>query len=101
MTQKEAGTKLLKDFAKAYESGTGEAPKLIEELKHDVMKFATSFPMPGVPDTVSQCGNHMMHRLMHDAVYDQKASWRQTLDASPQRMKGEQWRLTQRSDSVI
>jgi glycine hydroxymethyltransferase len=52
-TQKEAGTKLLKDFTKAFESGSGEAPKLIAELKKDVMKFATSFPLPGIPDTVS------------------------------------------------
>lgn len=50
-TQKEAGTKLLKDFTRAYESGSGEAPKLISELKQDVMKFATSFPLPGVPNT--------------------------------------------------
>jgi len=42
----------LKDFTKAYESGSGEAPRLIAELKEDVMKFAMSFPMPGVPDTV-------------------------------------------------
>lgn len=53
-TQKEAGSKLLKDFTKAFESGSGEAPKLIAELKQDVMKFATSFPLPGVPDTVSR-----------------------------------------------
>jgi hypothetical protein len=52
-TQKEAGTKLLKDFTKTFESGSGEAPKLIAELKKDVMKFATSFPLPGIPDTVS------------------------------------------------
>ena len=52
-TQKEAGTKLLKDFVTAYESGSGESPKLIAELKEDVMKFATGFPLPGVPDTVS------------------------------------------------
>lgn len=51
-TQKEAGTKLLKDFTKTFESGSGEAPKLIAELKKDVMKFATSFPLPGIPDTV-------------------------------------------------
>jgi glycine hydroxymethyltransferase len=53
-TQKEAGSKLLKDFTKTFESGSGEAPKLIAELKKDVMKFATSFPLPGIPDTVSQ-----------------------------------------------
>ncbi|WRT64789.1 uncharacterized protein IL334_001723 [Kwoniella shivajii] len=49
-TQEEAGSKLLKDFVKAYE-GQGEASKLIAELKQDVMKFSTSFPLPGVPDT--------------------------------------------------
>ena len=53
VAQKEAGSKLLKDFAKAFESGSGEAPKLVAELKQDVMKFATSFPLPGVPDTSS------------------------------------------------
>jgi glycine hydroxymethyltransferase len=52
-TQKEAGTKLLKDFTKTFESGSGQAPKLIAELKKDVMEFATSFPLPGIPDTVS------------------------------------------------
>ncbi|RSH92149.1 Serine hydroxymethyltransferase, cytosolic [Saitozyma podzolica] len=51
--QKEAGSKKLADFVKAYEQGTGEAPKLIKELKEDVMKFATSFPLPGVLDTSS------------------------------------------------
>jgi hypothetical protein len=56
LTQKEAGSKKLADFVKAYEQGTGEAPKLIKELKEDVMKFATSFPLPGVLDTVSRRG---------------------------------------------
>ncbi|WVO16514.1 hypothetical protein L204_104192 [Cryptococcus depauperatus] len=49
-TQEEAGSKLLKDFVRVYE-GQGEAAQLIKELKEDVMKFATSFPLPGVPDT--------------------------------------------------
>lgn len=49
--QKEAGSKLLKDFVKAYE-GNGEAAQQVKALKEDVMKFATSFPLPGVPDTV-------------------------------------------------
>lgn len=53
VAQKEAGSKKLVDFVKAYESGTGETPKLVKELKEDVLKFATSFPLPGVPDTVS------------------------------------------------
>lgn len=63
-TQKEAGTKLLKDFTKTFESGSGEAPKLIAELKKDVMKFATSFPLPGIPDTVSSCSLRWEIELM-------------------------------------
>jgi len=51
--QKEAGSKKLADFVVAYEKGTGEAPKLVAELKEEVKKFATSFPLPGVPDTSS------------------------------------------------
>lgn len=50
--QKEAGTKLLKDFIKAY-SGDGEASKQLAELNKEVVEFATKFPLPGVPDTVS------------------------------------------------
>lgn len=50
--QKEAGTKLLKDFVTAY-SGNGEASQQLATLKKDVVEFATKFPLPGVPDTVS------------------------------------------------
>jgi hypothetical protein len=50
--QKEAGTKLLKDFVTAY-SGNGEASQQLAALKKDVVEFATKFPLPGVPDTVS------------------------------------------------
>lgn len=52
-TQKEAGSKLLKDFVKAYESGEGEAPKLIAELKKDVLAFSTSFPLAGVRESAN------------------------------------------------
>jgi glycine hydroxymethyltransferase len=50
--QKEAGTKLLKDFVTAF-SGNGEASQQLAALKKDVVEFATKFPLPGVPDTVS------------------------------------------------
>jgi glycine hydroxymethyltransferase len=40
-TQEEAGSKLLKDFTKTFESGSGEAPKLIAELKKDVVAFSS------------------------------------------------------------
>jgi glycine hydroxymethyltransferase len=50
--QKEAGSKKLADFVTAY-TGQGESAKLVKELKEDVLKFATTFPLPGVPDTVS------------------------------------------------
>jgi len=73
-TQKEAGTKLLKDFTKAFESGSGEAPKLIAELKKDVMKFATSFPLPGIPDTVgSPSFPGPGKRYADDTVQDRQA----------------------------
>ena len=50
--QKEAGSKKLADFVTAY-TGEGESAKLVKELKKDVLEFATGFPLPGVPDTVS------------------------------------------------
>ena len=71
-TQKEAGTKLLKDFTKAFESGSGEAPKLIAELKKDVMKFATSFPLPGIPDTVGS-PSFPPQQYADDTVQDRQA----------------------------
>ncbi|WFD35380.1 glycine hydroxymethyltransferase [Malassezia cuniculi] len=49
--QKEAGSKLLKDFVAKATTGDGEGRKLIEQLKADVKDFATKFPLPGVPDT--------------------------------------------------
>jgi hypothetical protein len=52
--QKEAGSKKLADFVTAYTKGDGESAKLVADLKAEVEKFACSFPLPGVPDTVSQ-----------------------------------------------
>ncbi|TXT07532.1 hypothetical protein VHUM_03252 [Vanrija humicola] len=49
-TQEEAGSKLLKDFVKTFESPNTESAKLVAQLKEDVKKFSTSFPLPGVPD---------------------------------------------------
>ncbi|KAI9636421.1 serine hydroxymethyltransferase [Dioszegia hungarica] len=51
--QKEAGSKKLADFVTAYTKGDGESAKLVAELKAEVQKFATSFPLPGVPDTTT------------------------------------------------
>lgn len=48
--QKEAGSKLLKDFVAKATTGDGEGHKLVEQLKADVKAFATKFPLPGVPD---------------------------------------------------
>lgn len=48
--QKEAGSKLLKDFIAAI-GGNGESAKLLAELKKDVVAFSTQFPLPGIPDT--------------------------------------------------
>lgn len=49
--QKEAGSKLLKDFVKMATEGNGEGRKAIEQLKKDVVAFATKYPLPGVPDS--------------------------------------------------
>lgn len=46
--QKEAGSKLLKDFVRVATSGDGEGAKGVAQLKKDVHKFARSFPLPGV-----------------------------------------------------
>ncbi|KAI5453425.1 glycine hydroxymethyltransferase shm1 [Naganishia albida] len=51
--QKEAGSKLLKDFVSAYNNKDNESAKLLEQLKKDVISFSTQFPLPGVPDTTS------------------------------------------------
>lgn len=48
--QKEAGSKLLKDFLRVATEGNGEGKQQLEALAKDVEKFATSFPLPGVPD---------------------------------------------------
>jgi len=50
--QKEAGSKLLKDFV-ARLQGDGEAAKALAQLTHDVHEFAERFPLPGVPDSAS------------------------------------------------
>ena len=49
--QKEAGTKLLKDFEAKATTGDGEGRKALAQLHKDVEAFATSFPLPGVPDS--------------------------------------------------
>ncbi|KAH8926533.1 glycine hydroxymethyltransferase [Atractiella rhizophila] len=49
--QKETGkSKLLKDFLKTAE-GNGDGARMIRELKEEVEAFATSFPLPGIPDS--------------------------------------------------
>ncbi|WFD43503.1 glycine hydroxymethyltransferase [Malassezia psittaci] len=51
--QKEAGSKLLKDFMAKATEGDGEGRKQLQQLGEDVFQFATKFPLPGVPDTSS------------------------------------------------
>ncbi|BGP27309.1 glycine hydroxymethyltransferase [Rhodotorula toruloides] len=48
--QKEAGSKLIKDFERVLK-GDGEAAKQLKQLSEDVQAFATKFPLPGVPDS--------------------------------------------------
>ncbi|PWN53878.1 glycine hydroxymethyltransferase [Violaceomyces palustris] len=49
--QEEAGSKLLKDFVAKATTGDGKGRQMIEELKKEVIAFATQFPLPGIPDT--------------------------------------------------
>ena len=46
--QKEAGSKLLKDFVRVATSGEGEGHKGVNQLREDVRAFARGFPLPGV-----------------------------------------------------
>ncbi|KIO18564.1 hypothetical protein M407DRAFT_246449 [Tulasnella calospora MUT 4182] len=46
--QKEAGSKLLKDFVRVATSGDGEGAKGVKQLRQEVRAFARSFPLPGV-----------------------------------------------------
>lgn len=51
--QKEAGSKLLKDFVAKATTGEGEGKQQIEQLRKDVVEFSTKWPLPGVPDTTT------------------------------------------------
>ena len=46
--QKEAGSKLLRDFLRVATEGEGEGKRQLEALAKDVQAFATSFPLPGI-----------------------------------------------------
>ena len=53
--QKEAGSKLLKDFERVALTGDGEGAKAVRELRKDVRAFAKQFPLPGVDvDTLTR-----------------------------------------------
>jgi glycine hydroxymethyltransferase len=49
--QKEAGSKLLKDFLRVATEGEGEGRQQLQQLAKDVEAFATTFPLPGITDT--------------------------------------------------
>merc|ERR1711939_947446 len=51
--QKQAGSKLLKDFMAVASAADGEIPSQLKQLKHDIEAFAMQFPLPGVPDSAS------------------------------------------------
>lgn len=57
--QKEAGSKLLKDFLRVATEGNGEGKQQLEALARDVEQFATSFPLPGIP--VNSLSQHCVH----------------------------------------
>jgi glycine hydroxymethyltransferase len=49
--QKEAGSKLLKDFVRVATTGDGEGAKGVKQLRKDVTAFARGFPLPGADVT--------------------------------------------------
>ncbi|KAE8212640.1 hypothetical protein CF327_g3736 [Tilletia walkeri] len=49
--QKDCGSKKLVDFEREADKEGSQGNKLLRELHSDVEKFATGFPLPGVPDT--------------------------------------------------
>jgi glycine hydroxymethyltransferase len=46
--QKEAGSKMLKDFVRVATTGEGEGARGVKELRRDVRVFARQWPLPGV-----------------------------------------------------
>lgn len=46
--QKEAGSKLLKDFVRVATEGDGEGRRMLVQLEDEVGQFARGFPLPGV-----------------------------------------------------
>ncbi|KAK0538517.1 glycine hydroxymethyltransferase shm1 [Tilletia horrida] len=51
LIQKACGSKKLVDFEREADKEGGEGNGLLKQLHADVEKFATSWPLPGVPDT--------------------------------------------------
>lgn len=49
--QKEAGSKLLKDFERVATTGDGEGAKAVKALCKEVRAFAKKWPLPGVDVT--------------------------------------------------
>ena len=45
--QKEAGSKMLKDFVRVATSGNGDGVRLVNGLRRDVRTFARQWPLPG------------------------------------------------------
>lgn len=46
--QKEAGSKLLKDFVRVASEGDGVGATAVRQLRKDVRAFARQWPLPGV-----------------------------------------------------
>ena len=48
LIQKEAGSKLLKDFVAKASTGDGEGARAVRELRREVRAFARQWPLPGI-----------------------------------------------------
>jgi glycine hydroxymethyltransferase len=51
LVQKEAGSKMLKDFVRAATDGDGAGARSVKQLRKDVKAFARQWPLPGVDVT--------------------------------------------------
>ncbi|KAF8506289.1 glycine hydroxymethyltransferase [Hysterangium stoloniferum] len=52
--QKEAGSKMLKDFVRVATQGEGEGAKAVRQLRKEVREFAKQWPLPGADITTIQ-----------------------------------------------
>ena len=59
--QKEAKSKLLKDFVRVASEGNGESRKKLVGLREEVRTFARAWPLPGVEEETIKRVSTLVH----------------------------------------